>query len=65
MNDLRALLEARYLRYRDYGAFGEVVIKQKGISGAIRSIFGLDRERVTAGGDGDWIDEIERDSAGA
>ena len=65
MNDLSALLEARYLRYRDYGAFGEVVTKQKGIGGAIRSIFGLDRERVTAGGDGDWIDEMERDNAGA
>ena len=65
MNDLGALLEARYLRYRDYGAFGEVITKQKGIGGTIRSMFGMDRDRVAAGGDNDWLDEIERDSAGA
>ncbi|MEY4237193.1 MAG: hypothetical protein RL578_499, partial [Chloroflexota bacterium] len=39
--------------------------KKKGITGAIRSLFGLDRDLVGAGVGDDWIDEIERDSAGA
>jgi acetyl-CoA carboxylase alpha subunit len=66
MKDLSALLDARYARYRAYGAFDEVApARSKGLGGVIRSIFGLDRERVPAGMSDDWIDEIERDSAGA
>ena len=66
MKDLSELLDARYARYRAYGAFDEVApVKTKGLGGVIRSIFGLDRERVPAGMSDDWIDEIERDSAGA
>jgi acetyl-CoA carboxylase carboxyl transferase alpha subunit len=65
MKDLNELLTARYARYRAFGAFDEVPIKKKGITGAIRSLFGLDRDLVGAGVGDDWIDEIERDSAGA
>jgi acetyl-CoA carboxylase carboxyl transferase alpha subunit len=65
MKDLNELLTARYARYRAFGAFDEAPIKRKGITGAIRSLFGLDRDLVGAGVGDDWIDEIERDSAGA
>ena len=66
MKDLGALLAARYARYRAYGAFGEAApIKGKSLGGVIRSIFGLGRERVPAGMGDEWLDEIERDSAGA
>jgi hypothetical protein len=66
MKDLNELIDARYARYRAYGAFDEVEpARSKGLGGVIRSIFGLDRERVPSGMSDDWIDEIERDSAGA
>ena len=65
MKDLNELLTARYARYRAFGAFDEAPVKKKGITGAIRSLFGLDRDLVGAGVGDDWIDEIERDSAGA
>ena len=65
MKDLGELLTARYARYRAFGAFDEAPAKKRGITGALRSIFGLDRELVRAGVGDDWIDEIERDSAGA
>ena len=65
MKDLGELLTARYARYRAFGAFDEAPAKKRGITGVLRSIFGLDRELVRAGVGDDWIDEIERDSAGA
>jgi acetyl-CoA carboxylase carboxyl transferase alpha subunit len=65
MNDLGELLTARYARYREYGAFDEAPVKKKGLTGAIRSLFGLDRDLVGAGVGDDWMDEIERDNAGA
>jgi acetyl-CoA carboxylase carboxyl transferase alpha subunit len=65
MSDLNALLDARYARYRAFGAFDEAAPAKKGIVGAIRSIFGMDRDKVPAGGNDDLLDEIERNSAGA
>jgi acyl-CoA carboxylase subunit beta len=65
MKDLSELLTARYARYREFGAFDEAPIKKKGLAGAIRSFFGLDRDLVGAGVGDDWMDEIERDNAGA
>jgi hypothetical protein len=65
MKDLGELLTARYARYRDYGAFDEAPVKKKGLTGAIRSLFGLDRDLVGARVGDDWMDEIERDNAGA
>jgi acetyl-CoA carboxylase carboxyl transferase subunit beta len=65
MSDLNALLDARYARYRAYGAFDEAAPTKKGLVGAIRSILGMDREKVPAGINDEWLDEIERNSAGA
>ena len=65
MSDLNALLDARYARYRAYGAFDEAAPTKKGLVGAIRSIFGMGRDKVPAGADDEWLDEIERNSAGA
>ena len=65
MKDLGELLTARYARYREFGAFDEAPIKKKGLAGAIRSLFGLDRDLVGARVGDDWMDEIERDNAGA
>ena len=65
MSDLSALLNARYARYRAYGAFDEAAPSKKGLVGAIRSIFGIGREKVPSGVNDEWLDEIERNSAGA
>jgi len=65
MSDLNALLDARYARYRAYGAFDEAAPTKKGLVGAIRSILGMDRDKVPAGINDEWLDEIERNSAGA
>ena len=65
MSDLDALLNARYARYRAYGAFDEDAPAKKGLVGTIRSIFGMDRDKVPAGINDEWLDEIERNSAGA
>jgi acetyl-CoA carboxylase carboxyl transferase subunit beta len=65
MSDLSALLDARYARYRAYGAFDEAAPTKKGLVGTIRSIFGMDRDKVPAGINDEWLDEIERNSAGA
>ncbi|NBW32020.1 MAG: acetyl-CoA carboxylase carboxyl transferase subunit beta [bacterium] len=65
MSDLNALLDARYARYRAYGAFDEAAPTKKGLVGTIRSIFGMDRDKVPAGVNDEWLDEIERNSAGA
>jgi len=65
MSDLNALLDARYARYRAYGAFDEAAPTKKGLVGKIRSIFGGGRDKVPAGASDEWLDEIERNSAGA
>jgi acetyl-CoA carboxylase carboxyl transferase alpha subunit len=65
MSDLNALLDARYARYRAYGAFDEAAPTKKGLVGTIRSIFGMDRDKVAVGSSDEWLDEIERNSAGA
>jgi acetyl-CoA carboxylase carboxyl transferase subunit beta len=65
MSDLSALLDARYARYRAFGAFDEAVATKKGLVGAIRSIFGMDLDKGPAGINDEWLDEIERNSAGA
>jgi hypothetical protein len=65
MSDLNALLDARYVRYRAYGAFDEAPTTKKGLVGTIRSIFGMSRDKVPAGVNDEWLDEIERNSAGA
>ena len=65
MKSLDELLAARYARYRAYGAFTEDAPAKRGLGGVIRSILGLDRQRVGVGAGDDWLAEIERDSAGA